>query len=455
MRGTQWGVAFATAWAVVAWGGPAKDGAGAEAVLKQSVEAIAKVRVLGYHAESVIEKDGTIDPSAPKHSASVVAGRADAGGWKLAVKGEVTTIKDGTPEITSIQLGFDGVQARAIVPQEQSIFERSAVSLNDVETFFREQSAWKVVFWSMLAETPMRFAPLAATMEAPRTIGGEECDVLAIGLVASSTSNTDAPGEDELGTSFRLAIARSDHLPRMVERTIGGRVHRLTLSEVKTDRDVAGWGYTLAVPDGYRVRTGAKPRTNIVPETDDPNPLAGPGVRRPSGRSATGSKPGEHRTDPGMLAVGDQAPDFSLKDPSGKAWTLADYKGKVLVLDFWGSWCPPCRKAMPGVQRLHEKFKNKKVAIVGINKEHDPKADPAAFMSERNYTYQLLLDADPTLGPYKIQGFPSFYVIDANGKVVYGSMGHSPAHEREIASVVESLLSDSGSTPSESSDEDE
>lgn len=455
MRAWHVVVTGVSTWAVVAWGGPTKDSTGAEAVLNQSAEAITKARVIGYHAESVIEKDGKIDPSAPKHSASVVAGRADAGGWKLAVKGETTTTKDGTPEITPIQLGFDGVQARAIVPQEQSIFERSAVSLVDVETFFREQSAWKVVFWSMLAETPMRFAPLAATLEAPRTIGGEECDVVSIGPGASSTSGVEAPGEDELGTSFRLAIARSDHLPRMVERTIGERVHRLTLSEVKTDRDVAGWGYTLAVPDGYRVRTGAKPRTTIVPETDDPNPLAGPGVRRPSGRGATGTKPAERRTDPGMLSVGAKAPDFQLKDPDGKTWTLTDYTGKVLVLDFWGSWCPPCRKAMPGVQRLHEKFKDKKVAVVGLNKEHDPKADPAAFMSERNYTYQLLLASDQTIGAYKIQGFPSFYVIDTDGTIVFGSVGYSPAHEREIASLVDSLLREGATTPTESPIDDE
>lgn len=86
-------------------------------------------------------------------------------------------------------------------------------------------------------------------------------------------------------------------------------------------------------------------------------------------------------------------------------------------MDFWGTWCPPCRMAMPAIQKVHEKFKGKPVVVLGLNFEQRASADPAAFMKTNGYTYELLLKADSILDDYQVEAFPTLIVIGMDGKV--------------------------------------
>jgi len=140
----------------------------------------------------------------------------------------------------------------------------------------------------------------------------------------------------------------------------------------------------------------------------------------------------------GLLKTGTMAPDWTLKDAEGESHSLSDYEGKIVVLDFWATWCGPCVKAMPGLQKLHEAYADKGVAVIGMNTSES--ADPVAFMKKKNFTYQLLLNADPVSNAYQVRGIPAFYVLDGEGKIVYSAVGFSPGHEKEIEKVINEEL---------------
>jgi thiol-disulfide isomerase/thioredoxin len=139
-----------------------------------------------------------------------------------------------------------------------------------------------------------------------------------------------------------------------------------------------------------------------------------------------------------LLPVGAEAPDWTLSTPDGTAVTLKSLRGKVVVLDFWAVWCGPCKKAMPGIQKLHEKFKDKPVVVYGIDTWERGNNDPAAYMKKSGFTYGLLLKGDAIAPAYGIRGIPVFYVIGVDGKVVYAAAGSE--NEGPLGPAVEQAL---------------
>ncbi len=121
------------------------------------------------------------------------------------------------------------------------------------------------------------------------------------------------------------------------------------------------------------------------------------------------------------LSAGEMAPDWSLKTPAGEGISLSQLRGEVVVIDFWATWCPPCREAMPSVQKLHEKYKARGVKFYGIATWES--GDPAAFMKENGYTYSLLLGGDDAANAYNVSGIPALFVIDKNGRIALAESG--------------------------------
>lgn len=120
------------------------------------------------------------------------------------------------------------------------------------------------------------------------------------------------------------------------------------------------------------------------------------------------------------IAEGQIAPDFELMNLAGEYVNLSDYKGKKVVLNFWATWCPPCKAEMPELQKYHEKYQAD-VAVLAVNltkTEKTPK-DVHHFIEKGNYTYPVLLDADSAVsnGAYKAIIIPTTYFIDENGRI--------------------------------------
>ena len=136
-----------------------------------------------------------------------------------------------------------------------------------------------------------------------------------------------------------------------------------------------------------------------------------------------------------LLAVGEAAPDWNLNDAEGQTHSLSAYRGKVLVLDFWATWCGPCTEIMPRMQKLHEKYKERGVVVFGVNSWE--KNDPLALMRKKRYTYGLLLRGEEIGDLYRIKSLPVVYIIGVDGRIIYRHEGPdtknlSPLIERHL-----------------------
>jgi peroxiredoxin len=114
-------------------------------------------------------------------------------------------------------------------------------------------------------------------------------------------------------------------------------------------------------------------------------------------------------------------PDFTLKDLAGKSWRFSDLRGKVVLVNFWATWCPPCRKEMPDLETLYERFQAQGLVILAISDEEAAKVDP--FIRERKVTYPVLLDPGRKVNDlFIVDGIPKTFVYNRDGKFVAQSI---------------------------------
>jgi peroxiredoxin len=117
------------------------------------------------------------------------------------------------------------------------------------------------------------------------------------------------------------------------------------------------------------------------------------------------------------------APDFSLKGEDGKTYRLSDYRGKVVVLNFWATWCPPCRYEMPSMERAHQKVKGEEIVILAVNVGEDENT-VFAFTGQYPVSFPLPLDMDGSvIAKYPVIGLPTTFIIDPRGQVMHRAIG--------------------------------
>jgi len=116
-----------------------------------------------------------------------------------------------------------------------------------------------------------------------------------------------------------------------------------------------------------------------------------------------------------------QQADFTLTELGGMKWTLKEQHGKVVVVNFWATWCPPCRKEMPDLETLYKQFKDQGLVILAISDEDAGKVAP--FIAEQKVTYPILLDPGRKVNElFQIEGIPKTFVYDRGGKLVAQSI---------------------------------
>lgn len=134
-----------------------------------------------------------------------------------------------------------------------------------------------------------------------------------------------------------------------------------------------------------------------------------------------------------------KAPDFNLKDQYGVTHSLENYKGKVIFLNFWATWCPPCKKEMPDIENIYKEYgENKKdVVILGVNSEKENEVKK--FLKDKGYTFPTVIDENSeVMRKYFIQAFPTSFVIDKEGNVYGYVMGGLT--KEQIKQVIEEVL---------------
>lgn len=146
--------------------------------------------------------------------------------------------------------------------------------------------------------------------------------------------------------------------------------------------------------------------------------------------------------DGGKAVDGNRAHDFTLSDINGKKITLSEMKDKVVMIEFWATWCPPCRQSIPDLNTIYEKYKDRGFVLLAISldKGSDAQSNVMSFMKEYPIAYTVLLDNGETGRKYGVNSIPTSFIIDKNGRIVNKHIGYSPNSANAISQEIEALL---------------
>lgn len=387
------------------------DNPDAKEIIKAADAAMREARALTLTAAR--ESAGALATRSPRVEATVriqrIEGEDDIG-WKFAIKGERFSPSDrvGTP----VAAAYDGELLRVLVPDRKELLESPAAGAGEI---LGEGGAWVIKWllrWDLLFTQSMvedAAIDLEPVYDGRAMVHGVECHVIRVSLVNVEEL------EEFVAWWF---IGVDDHLPRRFDSLIYGDsdvsdgIETVQFRDLKVGEDLAGEVFALAQPEGYTTKSH-KP-------TEAPRPSSG-------ARSTLVGKP---------------APDFALMDSAGEPVKLQSLTGNVVVLDFWATWCGPCKAAMPEVQKLHERFQGRPVRVFGVNCWES--GDAAGYMTKNKFTYGLLLSGDEVAKAYGVSGIPTFVVIGVDGKVLKYAVGFNPAEMTEIAAMIEEHLAANG-----------
>jgi peroxiredoxin len=134
-----------------------------------------------------------------------------------------------------------------------------------------------------------------------------------------------------------------------------------------------------------------------------------------------------------------QAPDFTLTDANGQSVTLSDLRGQVVMINFWASWCGPCREEMPLLEQIHQRYEALGFTLLGVNVEEDP-TNGQAFLQERPVSFPVLYDSKNSISKlYEVIAMPSTVLIDRQGNIRYLHHGYKPGYENDYQDQIRAL----------------
>lgn len=367
-------------------------------------------------------------------NAKVVAERMEQpGSWKLLVDGTFdyeaadpkTAPKKDNP--ITIRAAYDGTVLVGLQEKRKVLRKTAPRDLDTVRLDMLQLDAAGPVAWDLLTEPAFGNIGSATKVEkeAPAKADDLDCDVLWV--VPAAGKNPPVP--------FRLYVAKKDGLPRRFElfKPAAARVPSdkrgepgivQSYSNVRVSTDLSGGTFDVALPAGWKVAADK----NMPQDTSKPQTTESPAPKAPEPSKTGETKPltAKHPllpSDSQLVGPGTTAAPFKLKDTEGKERSLEEFKGKVVVLHFWGSWYPNSIEAFPVLQRTLDRYSDKGVVVLGMNFEQNAKVDPLKFMKDKKATYPTLVDAESMAGLYKVGGWSTFYVIGKDGKVVWAANG--------------------------------
>lgn len=367
----------------------------AEAILAQAQTAARAVTAIQYEARTQIE--GPLAPRVPKVTGTVLLA-ANPGGQAPRVRADVH-VDRGPLGTANVQLVCDGKHV-VLVDHGRRVYARR--DLPEGGSLLSTTEPGLIVIHEFVLEEPFKYyaKSLKLTYVGEETVEGTPCQVVQV-------------GRPEGGNPTQWFFAKSDHLPRRLRHTVnspaGQTVLTITLKNLRVQPPLAANTFELDVPEGFE-------------DVSTPKPRGG----------------GRH-----FLEIGSEPPDWTLKDDQGREVSLKSLRGKIVVMDFWATWCAPCRLGMPSLQKLHERFKDQPVVVYGVNcwqHRERRKLDPIKFMRDAGFTYPLLLGGDRVASAYKVSGIPACYVIGPDGKILYAYGGWQPDEEKRVEQLIVATL---------------
>jgi peroxiredoxin len=140
------------------------------------------------------------------------------------------------------------------------------------------------------------------------------------------------------------------------------------------------------------------------------------------------------------IAPASPAPDFTLKSLDGPNLRLKEQRGKVVLVNFWATWCAPCREEMPQLNKLFDKYRASGFTLLGVNVDEDGR-NAAGIASQLGLKFPVLLDSDKAVSKaYALSAMPSTVLIDRDGRMRFMHAGYRPGYELEYDKQIRSLL---------------
>ena len=133
-----------------------------------------------------------------------------------------------------------------------------------------------------------------------------------------------------------------------------------------------------------------------------------------------------------------EAPDFTLQDVSGRSVKLSAQKGKVVLIEFWATWCPPCRESIPWLNKLQKEYADKGLVILAVSVDEGSWDDVKKFVVDHKITYPVLKGTEDVTEKYMVRLIPSLYVVDKQGITRKQHMGGG--NEEELEQAIKALL---------------
>ena len=160
---------------------------------------------------------------------------------------------------------------------------------------------------------------------------------------------------------------------------------------------------------------------------------------------------GDIRDEEGMaqepaVPYGEPAPDFALPALDGAEVRLADQQGQVVLVDFWATWCGPCKEELPHIETFHRQYGDSGLRVLALSTDMDDDA-VQPFIDEHDYTFTVLHADNAVQSDYGVSGIPVVYLVDRQGRVRWHRVGFGPGGEEEMGREIEKLLNEPAEAP--------
>lgn len=367
--------------------GVGADTEDAKRILREADQAIRKVQSLSY--EAAYQGTGSFATQSPTSKGQVKLSRLETKNplkAKLSAQGEF--VQTGSADVQPFQVAFDGKTIRRIRASQKSLVYKTVTESDPAErslgfvTSFLGGGAYHLLMLEYILDQPFiqQLSAPVAEYEGRTSINGVLCHVIY----------TEYPQDAKRTARERWFFGVKDFLPRRLEQIAINNMGRygayvLSLANLKAGIPLNNLAFQIRPPRGYTITPYQ------IPDR------------------------------PTLLAVGEPAPDWTLTDASGTSHTLSEYRGKAVVLDFWATWCGPCIRTMPEIQRLHEKYLREGLIVLGVNSWEE--SNSSAYMKSQGFTYGLLLKGEEIAKAYRVDTLPTVYVIGGDGKIIYRAIG--------------------------------
>ncbi len=143
-------------------------------------------------------------------------------------------------------------------------------------------------------------------------------------------------------------------------------------------------------------------------------------------------------TNKGASSGGNVAADFTLQDLNGNNVRLSDYRGKVVLLEFWATWCPPCRASIPGIEKLYNDYKNKGLVVLAVSVDEDGWDQVRSFISSNGISYTVLKGDNDVEKNYQVRTIPMMLILDKDGRISKRYLGFG--NEEDLDKDVKAIL---------------